>query len=119
MGTSQSKPVPRDDEKVQVLSRDMDSMSISQEKQWVVDNDVNEGPAYTPSGLSVSLAKRWEEALVKDPKVRVFILFIFVYNIPKTMFIEPPCYFCSLNERCHIGSHEPVSGTGRHADPQC
>lgn len=73
MGTSQSKPVPRDDEKVQVLSRDMDSMSISQEKQWVVDNDVNEGPAYTPSGLSVSLAKRWEETLVKDPKNRLAI----------------------------------------------
>lgn len=74
MGISQSKPLPVYDEKVQHLSRDVEDMSISREKECTVDythpnNDNVDGTPYTPTGVSLSLAKKWEDALLKDPKV--------------------------------------------------
>ena len=77
MGISASKPVPSDEEKVQALSRNVDRMRISREqtyreKEWVLEDGVDDGSSYTPTGISTSLAKRWEDALVKDPKVNTF-----------------------------------------------
>ena len=68
MGFSQSKPVPpvASEKAVQDLTRDVERFSISQEKEMGFDD---QGAEYVPSGISVSRARLWEEALVRDPKV--------------------------------------------------
>lgn len=71
MGSFSSKPVTSvEEEKVDGLARNMDRFSISEEKKgFIVEDDLDEGPAYVPSGISITRAEAWEDALLKDPKV--------------------------------------------------